>query len=482
MESTMVYKLYTFLNKKEVREFDHWLKMVTNKPQKLIWLFSELDKKDIKKEQIIEKIIKSTLFKKQLDEKKAGDELRRLSKEGKAHLSDFLAYQGLKKKANKKDILFLEEIQHRSSPDAFDTFWQNKNKRLNKETQRNAEYFRTLYEMGVIAYEYQREVQKDKRKRKLNDIHDSFDLCWAHEKFVLILAEITLNSFQPSKEIRPDPLTEICLEILKKQYDDSPFMQEFLISLSENNEAPSNISQFLKKISLSDEITQVLDRELLANLFNFLYNSAVIKTHQIGDADAYSELSDVLIWGLNQRILFNSNQLILNHYDNILAALRHAGRLKEALMYTESLRPNLLESIQDEAYEYNYGLYLFYNKEFSASKEVLSQTDFIRTIYNVQSRYVISQIEYELIFQKERPYQDMELLIQPLSTLYEYIRTQKGLTQSFQRICQDKVRLSKKLMESYYPNELRSLREEVIKDLAPSHRKWLLEKIDERLI
>ena len=447
MDSSMVYKLYACLEKNETREFVRWLNMWYPQSNKHGWLLKKMDNRT-DRQTVKRAMIQDELFANVKDEKKAESELTRISKEIKFQLSDFLAFKALKKQKNSKNIFLMKEIQARAEPDVFHTFWKNINRKyVGSKARKNADFFRTKYELEVIFHEYLRENQKDKNKERFENISSYFNCWWAHEQFIHSLAYSTSNMLRRSDLQENQILKEECIRMLSVHYEDSSFMQQILQTMESNQLVPLNPFQLFKDFASDTMVIKYMDNDLLKNLFNYIYNYFASNIHTTGNSDMMNKLAEVYAWGIDNKLVFNQGQILINHYDNILVVFRQAGRLSEALFFTEELAKYLPNHIQKEAYAFNYGQYLFYHDELLAAKKVLSESNFSKVHYNIQSRFTLFQINYELLDENDKDY-----LINYLNTLYEYVRYQPGISDHYRKVNLNRIRLCRKLMEAYYPN------------------------------
>lgn len=187
-----------------------------------------------------------------------------------------------------------------------------------------------------------------------------------------------------------------------------------------------------------------------------------------GGEQAYNhEVLDIYKIGLQNRLLFENNQLSPYTYKNTMMAAMKAGEMDWAAAFLDEYKPFLPPKDREMMYKYNKAFYFFRIKDYQSAMPMLQTVHLPEVLYNLDARRLLARIYFEL--------NETTALDSLIESSKIYLHRQKGIGYhremylNFFKILEILLKTTSKKR-----NLLRGMIEET-KYLA--EREWLLEKL-----
>jgi hypothetical protein len=100
--------------------------------------------------------------------------------------------------------------------------------------------------------------------------------------------------------------------------------------------------------------------------------------------------------GLENRLLFENNQLSPYTYKNAMMAALKVGEMAWASQFLDDYKPFLASNDREMIYKYNKALYFFRNNDYNSAMQLLQTVNLKEVLFNLDARRLLARIYFEL--------------------------------------------------------------------------------------
>ncbi|MCI4668535.1 MAG: hypothetical protein MRZ79_10385 [Bacteroidia bacterium] len=478
----------------EKKNFINWLTFRHSKDDKLIILFTGIQQ-EWKEEVIAEKIYPSHMAAK-VNKGKMADLRSKLTNE----LELYMAYTQLEQEDESRKMLFLNNLASRGNKEVFGAMLKKIKKQLLPfKRPKTANYYEQKFRISLHEHTHAQQNGKDKKENTLKESSKSFDLYWIYQKLNFILGAIVYNNFRISKEKNVGKKTSTTE---KMEEVESFFQEEFLEYLAKKvkgNELLQGAGLFLQLIQsieskefnfrrIMDALTEQveakrLDEEDISNIESAIHSRLVLDANSstFDKRDKHlNNLCELYDWSIRRKPLEKNSIIRSSTYSNMTIIFTISEQFQRSEVIANMYKNHLAPSVQNELYNLAMAWNLFYQGDLEKSQKFVDKVDTTNEILDIRKRFLNFQIAYEQ-YEKE-PEKGRPNALNSMNALYEYTRKRKGaLTWSSRESMQNLARLSVKLVNAHKTPELEKLRKEAFETGSFVHKKWLIDKINNKI-
>ena len=482
MENRKVWKMIQLLSAKEQKAFIYWMKGEFDGVQYYLNRLGEF---------LTAKSSAPTSLEvwQHLYPNRAYDDgrLRKLCGDLTRILEEFLAIQAFRKDPRAVDSFLLGELNRRQEPGLFVKLLNRIERRLAKVKNRDALFYRQLYELESEKQGFEVKNRKQlapknspmyslfwEKADKYQKLNYAFDSWWLNEKMSLT-TKININAeLKSGRKIESALLPQVLIlidqhPIFSKQIWLTIYKNLYLLLKGEPRLKGSTITQFVK---FYEKEFAFEDRQSVLFL---LLNFYIKELNTSGSEDAAKEIYNLYDWGVEEKLIFQDNYLLPIHYKNLVNICLTVKDYNSAWKYLHEFKPHLPPDQREDIYYLRLALYYVRQGQYQEVIQTLSNRKFSIITDELNARSFLLEAQYEL--NKE----DLNWLSNRTENLIRYIRNLNELNKQVQQAHLNRYKLFKRLLKAFTENDLRKL-EMAVKKADPIDRPdWLLEKISERL-
>jgi hypothetical protein len=115
-----------------------------------------------------------------------------------------------------------------------------------------------------------------------------------------------------------------------------------------------------------------------------------------GNREFEREVLSLYKIGLNNRLLFENNQLSPYTYKNTMIAALKVGEMDWASQFLDEYKAFLPANDRDMLFKYNKALYFFRNNDYEAAMKLLQTVNLREVLFNLDARRLLARIYFEL--------------------------------------------------------------------------------------
>lgn len=472
MRNTKLYSILEHFSRKEQSSFRKYLSSpYFNSNQDMIDLFEDVIKfinrgsdKNLEKEKLWHK----------LQPKSPYDDIR-----FRKYISDllklvegFLAQQVYEKNSLLQAAGLVEAVGHKNMEKLYASTMRTARRLSDKHPYRTAMYYYHQYEIERNFYTLTRLDIKRSEVTNEDKIIQNLDYFYLGEKLRLFCSILSRSSMVKSKE--SDLFFDEVIKYVKKlQVDDIPAVSIYYQVYLTQTDA-ENTSHYNKLKLLLRENYHLFPNNQAYEMYTFAMNYCIRRLNKTGKKLYVEELFYFYKELLSNKLIFKDEELSPWDFKNIVTT---ALRLRE-YTWTQSFIKTYQEFLpkrqRDNAVSYNLAQLYFYQKKYDDVIQELRNVEFEDFTYNLNSKAMLIATYYET--------DEIEPLYSMFSSFTAFLRRNTKFSQGKKQNYLNLIKYTKKLDKLRFREKeaLVKLKKEV-EEARVSSKKWLLEKIDEKL-
>ncbi|MDO8367909.1 MAG: hypothetical protein Q7T20_14000 [Saprospiraceae bacterium] len=235
---------------------------------------------------------------------------------------------------------------------------------------------------------------------------------------------------------------------------------------------PEEESHFKNLLHGLESQSDSLTKTDLRKCYFIAQNYCALKINQ-GKREYYREVFEIFKKIIKKDILLEEGNLSEGIFKNIVTAGLGVGEFEWTEKFIEEYSPYLPVGIRENARTFNLSYLYFHQKRYSDVLNLLQNVEYNDVVYVLGSKIILIQTYYEL--------QETLALDSLIDSFRIYLRRNKVISKNLKREYINYLGFVKKLTISsgFEKKELIKFREKVMATTSPTHKKWLLEKIDD---
>ncbi|MEN0049972.1 MAG: hypothetical protein AAF806_23115 [Bacteroidota bacterium] len=175
----------------------------------------------------------------------------------------------------------------------------------------------------------------------------------------------------------------------------------------------------------------------LNELYNFASNYCILKINT-GNVDFQKELFDIYKQTVKTETVLRNGKMTGWDYKNISTLGCHLGEFNWTYHFIESHKDKLLQSHQNNAYNYSLAYYYFTKKDYDKASSLLLQVQFTEMQYHMGGNLLLMRSYYEL--------ENLDALFSLLESMRIYAIRSKKMTTKEKRGYKNLLRFAKRLV------------------------------------
>ncbi len=238
---------------------------------------------------------------------------------------------------------------------------------------------------------------------------------------------------------------------------------------------PEKESNFHDLITALDRFTPVLNKEDLRECYHSAQNYCALKINQ-GKTEYYREVFSIYRTTIEKEMLIEDGRLSEGVYKNIITTGLRVKEFEWVEQFIEKYSAFLPSNIRENACSFNLANLYSHRKQHNKVIELLRNVEYSDVVYALSAKLILVRTYYET---------DEILALDSLIDSFRiFLRRNKVISKNQKREYNNFLHIVKKLTAmslSKTPAALATLRQRVTETSSAMPKKWLLEKIDERL-
>lgn len=482
MNDRKIWKVLSALTVKEAEAFNRWLEAEMAGKQVYLRKLSQLLSHNLQQAPQAEAIWEALYPGKTYDDGR----LRKLNGDLTQQLEEFLAIVAFRADRNNRDLYLIREINRRKRPDVFTKLYRKLYDRLIRRTNKNADYYRTLYELEEtkqrfnqihrIPYSPPKPAEPDALPEtymsQMQRLNYAFDSWWLHEKMEIM--PHNLNSMAFHQEPIESVLLEEVLELIEthplhsKQHWLAINKQLMLFLQQPQSVAVTDIMKLL------EERKEDLEKNEVLSLWSFLINHYARKLNETGEIDHARHLVSLYEWAIHSELILLDNYLPVKHYRNIITTILRIPAFDLAFQYLHTFKPLISPEKREDTFIFNLAKYHYAKEEFQSVIDLLSNHKFTHSVDEIDARAFLLQSQYELNIN------DTEWLFGQAENLIRYVRNRRAIPKRIKQLYINQYRLFNRVLNANTDDKLARVKLAVQENRAIIQPRWLIKMIDQK--
>ena len=481
MEKRKVWHLFSALRPEEVEQFGRWLESELYEKQYYLRRMKDCLTRSYPEAPTDQEMWSFLYPEKSYDDGR----LRKLAGDLHSMLEEFLAIEAFRYDKDQKELVLLQELNRRGKSDLFIKRIHKIERELFSRKHRNAEFYRTLFELETEKLRFEiihrktfPEIKNENplfgenisQRQKLNYAFDSW---WVHEK--MSLAIINSNVSRISGLTIESVLLK---ELLENLTSFSPFhYQPWLIILHDlhqliNGQEAVDLKNLLQLVRQDQD--QIPYDDLLM-FFSIALNYYIFKLNKSGDRQAAYQIFTLYEWAIGEKLIFASNFLPSVHFKNIVTICLRIEDYDRAWKYLHDFRRLLAPDVADEIGSLMLAQYYIHKNKPADVIKTLSNKKFANVNDEINARSFLLEAYYE------NDHSDTDWLYDQADQLIRYIRRKDELDRNGKIPYLNRFKLFKRMLNAYTREDLENVGKAIEKADPIDRPDWLLQKISVRL-
>jgi hypothetical protein len=166
-------------------------------------------------------------------------------------------------------------------------------------------------------------------------------------------------------------------------------------SLSKDDDAVAQYAHFQELRTILEQNWQQFPTEEMRGLYLLAINFCIKKINR-GDRQFEREVLGIYKIGIENRLLFENNQLSSYTYKNAMMAALKVGETAWASQFLDDYKPFLASNDREMIYKYNKALYFFRNNDYNSAMQLLQTVNLKEVLFNLDARRLLARIYFEL--------------------------------------------------------------------------------------
>ncbi|MCB0640427.1 MAG: hypothetical protein KDC44_02255 [Phaeodactylibacter sp.] len=234
---------------------------------------------------------------------------------------------------------------------------------------------------------------------------------------------------------------------------------------------PEEEAYFFKlKDMMEAEARQFLPQEL-KYLFIHIINYCIDTKINNGRSEYFQELFAVYRIALEEGIIFEADELPINHYKNIITVGLHVSAFAWIEQFIQQYTGRLPKEHQENALNYNLAKVYFHQGKYDSVIELLREVEYENLVYALGGKLMLLKTYYEL--------QELAALDSLMDSFRIYLRRNKRLSREAKQQYLNVLRFVKKLSNAdpYDKASLQKLQSQIEDCKALADKVWIMDKM-----
>lgn len=334
---------------------------------------------------------------------------------------------------------------------------------LLKQSLRNATYFEYTYWFYHTQFE-QRQATKRRGELYLQEMGDYLTIAYVI-RILTLASTITVVQRIEKRDYELLFLEEILKKIEAGSFADIPVIQVHYYAYRALNR-PEQISYFQQLKTLLAQQTAIFTIAEAADIYRLAISFCIRQFN--GGIETYAqEALDLYKTGLDNQVFLENGVLSRFTFNNIVQLGLRLKQFTWTHQFIENYRAFLPEEERSNTYTYNRAIFYYRQQQYDKVLELLQQTQFSDTLYNLDARRMLIRIYYE---------QDAwSALESQLDSFSVYLHRQTNIGYH-RKIYLNLLKFMRKMLSIAPTDALAKtrLREEITKADVVAEREWLI--------
>jgi uncharacterized protein YnzC (UPF0291/DUF896 family) len=234
---------------------------------------------------------------------------------------------------------------------------------------------------------------------------------------------------------------------------------------------PEEESHYKNLLESLENHSEDLSKADLRKCYFIAQNYCALKINQ-GKREYYREVFETFKKIIQKGLLLEDGSLSEGIFKNIVTAGLGVSEFDWIEHFIEEYSPYLPTNTRENARIFNLAYLFFHQKKYSKVLELLQNVEYNDVIYVLGSKIILMQTYYEL--------NEILTLESLIDSFRIYLRRNKVISKNLKREYINYLGFVKKLttLSGVEKKEIAKFREKIMATTSPTHKKWLLEKID----
>lgn len=339
------------------------------------------------------------------------------------------------------------------------------NRKVMAMPHRNEHYFYLRFRVEQIKSNY---FAKRSRDYALEELFNNLEAFYFLNKLKMMCVRIS-NNFIYRNERDHSFLATVRDSLEHKTFPDNPVIlgYSYSVLLLTGEEDPL----LFRKLY---DLFQLHERELGPHELNTF--SKILENHCIRQINSGSESYYELLYPLLERRLMDSDEIASGEVKTFITLCLRMGKAETAQRFIQDKKASVIPAeIREDAYNYSMALLQFYRQQYEQVLELLQQVEYLNVFYKIDSKKLLIETFYEM--------KEWDSLDSAMNAFRVYIHRNSEISDVHKRNNQHFINFLYKLMssKSNQQKRLQQLLLQIQKSKHLAERKWLIEKVKERL-
>jgi hypothetical protein len=338
-------------------------------------------------------------------------------------------------------------------------------KKLKSFPYRNEQYFYFSFRLEELKNNFFVRRSKD---HDLSPIFRNLESFYFLNKLKLTCVRLSHN-FIFKKEMGDAFVEEIIDKLERKLYNDSPIILGYsygvlLLSGSKADKQFHLLYDLLENCS-----DQVSDYE--KKVFSKILENYCIRQINSGHEQFYE-----MLYPLLENRLMEAEEISSSEVKTFITLCLRMEKPAVAHRFIQEKKNAIVPAdIREDAFNYSMALLHFYRKEYNSVLTMLQQVEYLNVFYKIDSRKLLIQAFYEL--------KEWDSLDSAMNAFRVFMHRNKEISDLHKKNNQNFINFLYKLVSAPVNKQkrLQQLRQQLRNSRDVAERKWLMEKLDERM-
>ncbi|MGB3077047.1 MAG: hypothetical protein WBB36_17115, partial [Chitinophagales bacterium] len=329
----------------------------------------------------------------------------------------------------------------------------------------NEHYFHLRFRIEQLKSNFHAKRSKD---YTLNHLFKNLESFYFLNKLKMTCVRLS-NNFIYRNEAENFFLSEIRDSLAKKTFPDNQIILGYSYSVLLLNDEEPQI-QFNKLYQLLNEHEKQLGPHELSTF------SKILENHCIRQINTGHETYYEMLYLLLERRLPQANEITSGEVKTFMTLCLRMGKSAIAQNFIEEKKDCITPfEIRVDAYNYSMALLHFHKQEYDDVLLLLQQVEYHNVFYKIDSKKLLIEVFYEL--------KEWDSLDSAMNAFRVFIHRNSEISAVHKKNNQNFINFLYKLMnaKSNEQKRLHKLKQELTRSLHLAERKWLMERLEERI-
>lgn len=414
------------------------------------------------------------------DDQKLQDQMSNMTR----LFEQFIAQQSYEKSDQSQRHHLLNALDKRGMQAHLSRVFKRSQKQLLDSPLQDTSYFSELFEMGKNSVYFAAKKQNRRFKEGLSDAVSHLDRYFLGERLkttceIINRQRILNQTYQPGLE-------KAIIQYLQEHNEGQVYLQtpavsiyyQIFMMLTDDGLGESHFSELLH---LLEQHSSLFSKREGQAMYAYAQNYCIQQINQ-GQAKYLATLFRIYQLLLDKELLLNSEGYLAHeHYKNITTVGLKQKEFEWVVFFLESYKLKLPPEYRENAYNYNYSVYLYEKRRYSEVLKLLQRVVFTDVYYHLSAKFLLLRIYYE-----QNDADGIRYLTQAFLALLKrnkkistyQSQAYRNLIRFTKKAFRLKVRKDNMLIEEFQ-ERLAKLKQDIHASKGISNANWLLAKINE---